>query len=77
MERLKASLEQLDETISGLEEKVGIDATRRVESQKKITEILKQGKAREAAIMGTAQKVALRLDQTIEHVEKILERQDS
>ncbi len=74
MEHLKAALEQLDETITNLEDKVGIKANQHVESQKKINEILKQGKAREAAIMGTAQKVALRLDQTIEHVEKILKR---
>lgn len=74
MERLKASLEQLDETITGLEDKVGVDAGNRAESQKKMVDILKQGKSREAAIMGTAQKVALRLDQTIEQVEKILKR---
>jgi len=74
MERLKAALEELDETITYIEEKVGVDAEKRAQSQKKIADILKQGKAREAAIMGTAQKVALRLDQTIEQVEKILKR---
>ena len=74
MKHLKVALEQLDETITDLEDKVGIDAAQRAESQKEMADIIKQGKAREASIMATAQKVALRLDQTIEHVEKILKR---
>ena len=74
MKRLKTALEKLDETISDLEDKVGLDTATRAESQKKLAEIMKQGKAREAGIMAVAQKVALRLDQTIDHVEKILKK---
>lgn len=74
MKRLKAALEKLDETISDLEDKVGLDAANRAESQKKLAEIMKQGRAREASLMAVAQKVALRLDQTIDHVEKILKK---
>lgn len=74
MKRLKTALEKLDETISDLEDKVGLDAAHRAESQKKLAEIMKQGRAREANIMAVAQKVALRLDQTIDHVEKILKK---
>lgn len=74
MKRLKTALEKLDETISDLEDKVGLDTINRVESQKKLADIMKQGRAREANIMAAAQKVALRLDQTIDHVEKILKK---
>ena len=74
MKRLKASLEKLDEAISDLEDKVGFDAVARAESQKKLNEIMKQGRSREVGVMAVAQKVALRLDQTIGHVEKILKK---
>lgn len=74
MEQLKVALEQLDETITDLEDRVGIDAANKAEGQKKMAELIKQSKTREAKVMATAQKVALRLDQTIEHVEKILKR---
>lgn len=72
MKKLKVALEKLDESISVLEDKIGLDIATRNESQKKLNEILKQGKAREANVMAVAQKIALRLDQTIDHVEKIL-----
>ena len=72
MNRLKAALEKLDVTISDLEDKVGIDAAARAEAQRKHNEWMKQSRAREAAVLAVAQKVALRLDQTIDHVEKIL-----
>ncbi len=74
MKRLKTALEKLDETISDLEDAVGCDATARAQSQKKLNDILKQTKAREANVLAVTQKVALRLDQTIDHVEKILKR---
>ncbi len=74
MKRLKAALENLDEAISTLEDRIGLDDSTRTESQRKINDILKQSKAREAQTLAVAQKVALRLDQTIEHVEKILQR---
>lgn len=72
MERLKNALEKLDETISDLEDKVGLDAISRMENQKKQAEIIKLSRMREASILAVAQKVALRLDQTIEHVETVL-----
>jgi hypothetical protein len=74
MKRLKTALERLDETISDLEDKVGMDARLRAESQKKMADIMKQSRAREASVLAVAQKVALRLDQTIEHVEKTLKK---
>lgn len=74
MEQLKTALEQLDETITDLEVKVGVDAGNREASHKKMEDIIKQSRVREGNVMGTAQKVALRLDQTIEQVEKILKR---
>ncbi len=74
MKRLKTALEKLDETISDLEDVVGGDAAVRAESQKKLNDILKQSKSREASVLAVTQKVALRLDQTIDHVEKILKR---
>ncbi|MGE4351393.1 MAG: hypothetical protein AB7E52_04300 [Bdellovibrionales bacterium] len=74
MKRLKAALEKLDESISDLEDNVGVSALSRIESQKKLAEIMKQGKVREANVLAVAQKVALRLDQTIGHVEKILKK---
>ncbi|MFA6279593.1 MAG: hypothetical protein WC612_02210 [Bdellovibrionales bacterium] len=74
MKRLKAALEKLDETISDLEDTVGCDVAARAESQKKLNDILKQSKSREAGVLAVTQKVALRLDQTIDHVEKILKR---
>ena len=72
MNNLKAALERLDETISDLEDQVGIDAQTREENHKKQVELMKQSQAREATTVAVAQKVALRLDQAIEHVEKIL-----
>ena len=72
MKRLKTALEKLDETISDLEDKVGVDAGSRADSQKKLADLMKQSRAREGNVLAVAQKVALRLDQTIEHVEKIL-----
>ncbi|MDX9689930.1 MAG: hypothetical protein EOM37_08390 [Proteobacteria bacterium] len=72
MKRLKNALEKLDTVISDLEDKVGIDNANRAESHKKFVEILKQSKARETGVLAVAQKLALRLDQTIGHVEKIL-----
>lgn len=74
MKRLKTALEKLDETISDLEDKIGQDTIDRAESHKKLADIMKQGRTREANIMAAAQKVALRLDQTIGHVEKILKK---
>ncbi|MDD2325749.1 MAG: hypothetical protein PHW63_07100 [Alphaproteobacteria bacterium] len=74
MQRLKNALEELDEAISGLEDKVGIAMVDRTEAQKKMADILRQSKVREATIVAAAQKVALRLDQSIDHVEKILKK---
>lgn len=72
MERLKNSLEALDETIFELEHKVGIEKTSFRETVKKQTEIVKQIRAREVGMMAVTQKVAARLDQAIEHVERII-----
>lgn len=72
MERLKNALEKLDETISDLEDRVGLDAAQRKKNQKKQAEILKLSRAREANILAVAQKVGLRLDQTIDHIENVL-----
>lgn len=72
MQRLKQKLEELDEVLFALEDKVGSDTTARREASKKYNELLKQIRAREAGVMAVAQKVASRLDQTIEHVENVL-----
>lgn len=72
MKRLRSALEKLDEAISGLEDQIGIDAAARADNQKKQAELLKASRAREAGALAVAQKIALRLDQTIEHVEAVL-----
>jgi len=72
MQRLKQKLEELDEILFALEDKVGLDNVQRREASKKYNEILKQLRNREAGVMAVAQKVASRLDQTIEHVENVL-----
>ncbi|NTU76649.1 MAG: hypothetical protein HGA90_02385 [Alphaproteobacteria bacterium] len=72
MQRLKAALERLDEMISTLEDKIGLDSATHYETQKKHAEILKASRAREANLLAVTQKVATRLDQTIEHVENVL-----
>jgi len=72
MKRLKDMLEALDETISDLEDKVGIENSMRRELFKKQTELLKLSRSREAGVLAVAQKVASRLDQTIQHVENIV-----
>lgn len=72
MDRLKNSLEALDETIFELEHKVGIEKSSFRETVKKQTEIVKQIRTREASLMAVTQKVAARLDQAIEHVERII-----
>jgi len=72
MERLKQALEDLDEAIFALEDRVGLDATSRRETQKRQADIVKQSRAREVEVLAVTQKVAARLDHTIEHVERIL-----
>jgi hypothetical protein len=72
MERLKQALEDLDEALFALEDKVAFDASNRRETIKRQNEIFKQSRQREGEILATTQKVAARLDHTIEHVERIL-----
>jgi len=72
MQRLKTALEQLDEMISALEDRIGLDAASRQDALKKQAEQLRLSRAREANVLAVAQKVATRLDQTIEHVERIM-----
>lgn len=72
MERLKNSLEDLDETISELEDKIGLDNGERQNALKKQADLLKQTRTREASVLAVAQKVASRLDQAIHHVEQVL-----
>ena len=72
MERLKQALEALDEAIFALEDKIGHDGANRRETIKRQGDIFKQSRVREAEILATTQKVAARLDHTIEHVERIL-----
>ena len=72
MERLKQALEELDEALFALEDRVTLVAADRSETLKKQNEIFKQGRQREVEILATTQKVAARLDHTIEHVERIL-----
>jgi hypothetical protein len=72
MERLKAAMEDLDQAISDLEDKIGLDSGHRRDNQKKLAEQIKQIRAREASVLGVAQKVASRLDHSIEHLETIL-----
>ena len=72
MQRLKTALEELDDMITALEERIGLDASSRRDSLKKQDEQIKQSRAREAQVVAIAQKVAARLDKTIEHVETVL-----
>jgi len=72
MERLKQALEELDEAIFSLEDKVVQDALNRRETMKRQNEIFKQSRKRESDVLAITQKVASRLDQTIDHVERIL-----
>ena len=72
MNRLKTALEQLDEMISALEDRIGMDVSSKIETQKKQAEQLRLSRAREANVLAVAQKVATRLDQTIQHVENVL-----
>ncbi len=72
MQRLKTALEQLDEMITALEDRIGLDASVRKEAMKKSEEQLKQSRAREAQVLAVAQKVAARLDKAIEHVEHVV-----
>lgn len=73
MERLRQALEDLDEALFALEDKVGADAARQREATKRQLDVLKQSRAREVEVLAVTQKVATRLDQTIEHVERILQ----
>lgn len=72
MERLKNALEALDETVFDLEHKVGIEKSSYRDTLKKQSELVKQIRSREANILAAAQKVASRLDQAIDNVERIL-----
>ena len=72
MKRLKTALEDLDEEISVLQDKIGLDNGTRVETAKKQADLIKQTRTREATVLAVAQKVATRLEQTIQHVEQVL-----
>lgn len=72
MQRLKQKLEELDEAIFALEDKIGLDTASRRDAAKKQADTVRQSRAREADVLAIAQKVAARLDQTIDHVESIL-----
>jgi hypothetical protein len=72
MERLKHALEELDEVIFALEDRLSADATQRRETIKRQGDIAKQSRLREVEVLGITQKIAARLDHTIEHVERIL-----
>ena len=72
MKRLKTALEDLDEEISVLQDKIGLDNGTRADMTKKQSELIKQTRTREAAVLAVAQKVATRLEQTIQHVEQVL-----
>lgn len=72
MERLKQALEELDEALFTLEDRLAFEASNRREGQKRQNDVFKQARQREVEILATTQKVAARLDHTIEHVERIL-----
>jgi hypothetical protein len=72
MERLKQALEDLDEAIFALEDKLALDASHRRDIVKRQADIAKQSRLREVEVLAITQKVAARLDHTIEHVERIL-----
>lgn len=72
MDRLKQNLEALDEAIFALEDRIGLTHISQRESSKKQIDLLKESRTREARVLATAQKVAARLDQTIEHLESAL-----
>ncbi len=72
MQRLKAALENLDETITALEDRVLADNAQRIDHHRKQNEVLRISRTRETNVMAVAQKVAARLDQTIQHVEQVL-----
>ncbi|MDD3371096.1 MAG: hypothetical protein PHE27_04640 [Alphaproteobacteria bacterium] len=72
MERLKQALENLDEALFALEDKLAFDTANRRQALKRQNDTFKQARAREIEILATTQKVAARLDHTIEHVERIL-----
>jgi len=72
MQRLKQKLEELDEAIFALEDKIALDAVTKRDAAKKQAEATKQARSREANVLATAQKVATRLDRTIDHVEQIV-----
>jgi hypothetical protein len=72
MDRLKQNLEALDEAIFALEDRIGFTHLNQREASKKQIDLLKESRTREARVLSTAQKVATRLDQTIEHLESAL-----
>ncbi len=72
MHNLKKAMESLDDAISELEDKIGLDHSARQQMSKNSIELLKQSRTREAKVLGVAQKVASRLDDAINHVESIL-----
>lgn len=72
MQRLKAALELLDHEISALEARLEMANFQRAEAMRKQTEIVRISKSREAKTAASSQKVAARLDKTINAVEDLL-----
>jgi hypothetical protein len=72
MERLKQALEDLDEALFALEDKFALDTTNRRETARRQADASKQSHGREVEVLAMTQKVATRLDQAIEHVERII-----
>jgi len=76
MDRLKAALEKLDETLDDLEaavaEHAARDAERRARSQQLALD-LDQSRAAEARTRGAAEAVSQRLDGAIDRLQSVLE----
>ncbi len=72
MTKLRTALEDLDKALFGLEDEIYGDTEARREMVRKHAETLKQARAREAEVLSIAQKVAARLDRSIDQVETML-----
>ncbi len=72
MERLKQALEELDEALFALEDRAGTAFAHHRDVLKRQNDLFQQARHREAEILAMTQKVAARLDYSIEHVERML-----
>ncbi|MCL2474399.1 MAG: hypothetical protein FWF23_05840 [Alphaproteobacteria bacterium] len=72
MQKLKKALEELDEVLFSLEDKVALEVESYIGFRRRYDDMVRTIRQKEADFAATTKSISARLDNTIEHVERIL-----